>query len=157
MKVNIREAVEKDYPAILSLVKELAAFERSPNKVTNSLKQMKKEKQYFQSIVAENADGEIVGMAVYFFAYYTWVGKSLYLDDIYVKEHCRRKKIGTKLLKEVFKVAKKKNCKRVRWQVLNWNKPAIDFYKKYGATFSNKWNNCDFDENDILKFNISDN
>ncbi len=154
MEVKIREGVEKDYRAILSLVKELATFERSPDKVTNSVECMKEEKQYFQSIVAESTNGEIVGMAVFFFAYYTWVGKSLYVDDIYVKKSCRGKKIGTKLLKEVFKVAKKENCKRVRWQVLNWNKSAIDFYKKCGATIDDGWLNCDFDEKDIQEFDI---
>ena len=154
MKIKIRKAVESDYPAILALVKQLATFEKFPDKVTNTAKLMREEKDFFQGILAENEEKEIIGIAIYFFAYYTWVGKALYLDDIYVKETFRGNKIGTKLLKEIFKVAKKENCKRVRWQVLSWNKPAIDFYEKCGATIDNEWINCDFDENGIRKFKI---
>ena len=93
-------------------------------------------------------------MALYFFAYFTWMGKSLYLDDLYVKEAFRGNKIGTNLLKEIFEFAKKEKCKRVRWQVLNWNKPAIGLYTKCGANINNEWNNCDFDESAIENFKI---
>jgi len=154
MDVKIREGAEKDYPAVLSLIKELATFENAPEKVINTVERMKEEKQYFNVIVAEDTKKEIVGIAVYYFAYYTWVGKSLYLDDLCVKESCRGKKIGTRLLKEIFKVARKENCKRVRWQVLNWNKPAIDLYKKCGATLDGEWLNCDFDEKAIREFDV---
>ncbi|PVX49294.1 diamine N-acetyltransferase [Balneicella halophila] len=154
MKITIRKANEKDFFAILSLVKELATFEKALEKVTNSVEQMKNEKDFFQCYVAENDKNEIVGMALYFFAYYTWVGKSLYLDDLYVKESYRGKKIGTKLLKKIFKIAKKENCKRVRWQVLNWNKSAIEMYEKSGADIDDEWSNCDFDENGIKEFNL---
>jgi predicted N-acetyltransferase YhbS len=95
MKINIRKATEADFPAILGLIKELALFEKAPEKVTNTVEQMKEEQGLFRSIVAETKTGEIVGMALYFFAYYTWVGKSLYLDDLYVKETHRKLKIGT--------------------------------------------------------------
>jgi GNAT superfamily N-acetyltransferase len=104
--------------------------------------------------VAETEDNEIVGMAIYFFAYYTWVGKSLYLEDIYVKEKYRRFRIGTALLRKVFEVAREENCKRVRWQVLDWNKSAIEFYNKSGAEINNNWLNCTFDQEGILKFNL---
>jgi len=154
MDVKIRKGIEKDYPAVLSLIKELAKFENASEKVINTVEHMNEEKQYFNVIVAEDINKEIVGIAVYYFAYYTWVGKSLYLDDLCVKESCRGKKIGTKLLKEIFKVARKENCKRVRWQVLNWNKPAIDLYKKCGATLDGEWLNCDFDEKAIREFDV---
>jgi len=78
MNINIRIATEDDFPSILLLIKELAAFEKAPEKVTNSVEQMKKEKELFRCFVAETESKEIVGMALYFFAYYTWVGKSLY-------------------------------------------------------------------------------
>ncbi len=154
MKITIRKAIEKDFFAILSLIKELATFEKAPEKVTNTVEQMKKEKDFFQCFVAETEEKEIVGIALYFFAYYTWIGKSLYLDDLYVKESFREQKIGTRLLKKIFEIAKKENCKRVRWQVLNWNKSAIDMYKKCGADIDNEWINCDFDYQGIKEFKI---
>ena len=143
MNITIRKTEPKDYPAVLELIKELALFERAPEKVTNSVELMQEENQYFHSIVAEKEDGEIAGMAIYFFAYYTWVGKSLYLDDIVVKEKYRGNKIGTKLLDRVIEFGKQNNCKRIRWQVLDWNVDAIEFYKKYGATLDGEWINCD--------------
>jgi len=142
---NIRKASEKDFPSILSLIKELALFEKAPEKVTNTVEQMNDESNLFHCFVAETSENEIVGIALYFFAYYTWVGKSLYLDDIYIKESYRGQKIGTELLKKIFEVAKNENCKRVRWQVLNWNTPAIEMYKKCGAEIDDEWINCDFD------------
>ncbi len=152
MSITIRKADEKDFNAILALIKELAAFENAPEKVTNTAVQMEKEKDYFQCYVAETSEKEIVGMALYFFAYYTWVGKSLYLDDLYVKESYRGQEIGTKLLRKILEIAKKENCKRVRWQVLNWNKPAIDMYRKSGASIDDEWINCDVDARGILTF-----
>ncbi len=154
MKITIRKAIEKDFFEILSLIKELATFEKAPEKVTNTVEQMKKEKDFFQCFVAKTEEKEIVGIALYFFAYYTWIGKSLYLDDLYVKESFREQKIGTRLLKKIFEIAKKENCKRVRWQVLNWNKSAIDMYKKCGADIDNEWINCDFDYQGIKEFKI---
>jgi GNAT superfamily N-acetyltransferase len=154
MKYKIRKAKETDFNAIISLIKELAEFEKAPQKVTNSVEQMKQEKDLFECFVAENQEnGEIIAMALYFFAYYTWVGKSLYLDDLYVKKEYRGNKIGTTLLNKIFEVAKQENCKRVRWQVLNWNTKAIEMYEKAGAEISQEWSNCDFDENGILNFN----
>lgn len=143
MKIEIRTATKADYPIILDLIKELALFERSPEKVTNTVEQMIEEDEYFESLVACKEDGKIIGTALYFYAYFTWVGKSLYLDDLIVREKYRGNKIGTKLLEEVLKIAKENNCKRIRWQVLDWNKPAIDFYNSYGATLDGEWINCD--------------
>jgi len=154
MNSNIRKAKEEDFPAILSLIKMLAEFEKAPEKVTNSVEQMKQEKEHFQCFIAETDTGEIVGMALFYFVYYTWVGKSLYLDDIYVKESFRKQKIGTDLLRKVFEIARAENCKRVRWQVLNWNKPAIEMYKKCGAEIDDEWLNCSFDSAGIKNFRI---
>lgn len=154
MKVSIRKATESDFPAILSLIKELALFEKAPEKVTNSVKQMKDEQEFFQCFVAETKTKEIVGFALFNIAYYTWVGKSLYLDDLYVKESFRGQKIGSELLKNVFKIAKKEDCKRVRWQVLNWNSPAIEMYKKLNAIIDDEWINCDFDSKGIKNYLI---
>jgi GNAT superfamily N-acetyltransferase len=150
--ITVRNATEEDFPSIILLIKELAAFEKAPEKVTNSVELMKTEKELFQCFVAETESGEIVGMALYFFAYYTWVGKSLYLDDIYVKESYRKHKIGTALLRKIFEVACEKDCKRVRWQVLNWNQSAIQLYKKNGAEIDDEWLNCTFDADGIKNF-----
>lgn len=154
MNFNIRKALEADFPEIISLIKELAAFEKAPEKVTNTVEQMKREKEYFHCFVAETKTGEIIGIALYFFAYYTWVGKSLYLDDIYVKESFRKKKIGSALLRKIFEIAYAENCKRVRWQVLNWNEAAIQMYKKSGAEIDDEWLNCSFDSDGIKNFRI---
>ncbi len=154
MNIRIREATDADFAAILSLIKELALFEKAPEKVTNTVEQMHQEKNLFECYVAENDDNEIVGMALFFFAYYTWVGKSLYLDDIYIKEAYRKNKIGSRLLNKVFEVARAKGCKRVRWQVLDWNQPAIEMYRKAGAEIDDEWLNCSFDADGIKKFNI---
>ena len=154
MEFTIRSAAEEDFPAILSLIKELAEYERAPGKVTNSVEQMKEEKELFRCFVAETVDGDIVGMALYFLAYFTWVGKSLYLEDIYVKEPFRQHRIGSALLRKVFEVARAERCRRVRWQVLNWNEPAIAFYRKCGADLDGEWINCNFDEAGIARFNI---
>jgi GNAT superfamily N-acetyltransferase len=154
MEIAIRVATEKDFPQILGLIKELALFEKAPDKVTNTVELMVTEKEYFHSFVAETDTKEIIGMAIYFFAYYTWVGKSLYLEDIYVKESFRRHKVGSALLKKIFEVAKAENCKRVRWQVLNWNNTAIAMYSKSGAEINDEWLNCTFDEDGIRNFDI---
>ena len=154
MEITVRPATEDDFPAVLSLIKELAEFERATEKVTNSVEQMKQEQDLFRCFVAETGSGEIVGMALFFMAYYTWVGKSIYLDDIYVKRSLRQQKIGTALLNKVFEVAREEKCKRVRWQVLDWNEPAIAFYRKCGAEISDEWLNCSFDEAGIADFHI---
>lgn len=152
MNISIRHATDKDFPAILALVKELAAFEKAEHKVVNTVDQMKKEKDHFKCLVAITDLGTIVGIAIYFFAYYTWVGKSIYLDDLYVKEKYRKQKVGSKLVNAFFDVARREKCKRARWQTLNWNENAIGFYKKRGATIDDEWLNCDFDEVGIAKF-----
>jgi len=142
---KIRPATEADFEAILGLIKELALFEKAPEKVRNTVSQMKAEQDYFQAWVAEKYDGKIIGFALFYYVYYTWVGKSLYLDDLYVKEQYRGHKIGSTLLDKVISIGKMNNCKRIRWQVLDWNTPAIEFYKKLGANLDGEWINCDLE------------
>ena len=146
MSIIIRSAVETDFPAVLGLVKELAIFQQAPGKVTNSVAQMTRDKDLFNCLVAENEQKEMVGIATYFYAYYTWNGKSLYLDDLYVTPGYRGKKIGSMLLDILFETARANHCKRVRWQVSDWNEPAIAFYKRLGAFIDKEPYNCDFDE-----------
>jgi len=142
----ITNAVEKDFPDILQCIRELAEFEHAPEKVINSIEKMKKEQDFFKCFIAHDQEGNTLGIALYFFAYYTWVGKSLYLDDIYVKEQYRNSGIGKALLHKIFETAKTENCSRIRFQVLEWNLNAIEFYKKTGVTLDNEWINCDYDK-----------
>lgn len=151
-EIIIRKAEPKDFPEILRMIQDLAEFEKAPEQVINSVEKMNNEKDLFGCFLAVNENEEILGMALYFFSYFTWVGKSLYLDDLYVKPEYRCKGIGTKLLEEIFALAKKENCSRLRWQVLNWNTSAIKLYEKLGAKIDNEWSNCDFDYQQIQKF-----
>jgi len=143
MTVTIRKIDERDFLVLISLFKEFALFEKLPEKMTNSVEQMLREKEYFTGFVALNDADEIVGYATYFFGYYTWIGKSLYMDDLYVRPDFRGAGVGTKLISEVIAFAKAENCKKLRWQVSEWNQPAIDFYKSLGANVDAVESNCD--------------
>jgi diamine N-acetyltransferase len=143
MNVTIRKAREQDFPAILSLIKEFSVFQKTPGKVTITLEQMIKEKDLFQCLIAETGDNEIAGFASYFFTYYSWTGKGLYLDDLYIKDAFRKQSIGKKLLDAVIRLAKDEQCKKVRWLVSGWNKNAIEFYKKMGAVVDDTDLICD--------------
>ncbi len=152
---TIRPALEEDFANVLELCKALAVFQGTPEKVTVTLEEMIASQEYFGCFVAENEANEIVGIAVYSFMYHTWVGKSLYLDDLYVKEEYRGHKIGSQLLDALFDVARRENCKRVRWMVSHWNTLAIEFYQKCGAKiYKEEWV-CDFDREGIVRFNLS--
>lgn len=112
---------------------------------------MNKEKENIHFFLAEQ-DGEAVGMAVYYFAYYTWVGKSIHLDDLYVKQEHRSTGIGTQLLYKIFEVAKSESCNRLHWEVEEDNIYAQKFYTTLGTTISDKWFNCSFDKEGIDTF-----
>ena len=142
MELNIRKAREEDYSRILELIKEFASSENKPDRVTNSVELMMDEKDVHNFIVAE-ANGQIIAFASYFLCYYSWTGKSLYLDDMYVVPEYRSKKVGSEMMEKIIEYAKSENCKKVRWQVSNWNKKAIDFYKDFGADIGDIEINCD--------------
>jgi diamine N-acetyltransferase len=149
MNITIRKATPSDFASLFTLIHELAHFQGTPERVVNTVDQMKEEKDFFHCFVAETDEKEIVGMALYFFSYYTWVGKSIYLDDLYVKESFRGHKIGSRLLEKLFDVARKEKCKRVRWLVSEWNKPAIEFYKSIGSHIETDAWVCDVEGNSI--------
>ena len=140
--MHIRQATEADFPAIMALLNEFATFQKTPDRVSNTLEQMRADKDLFICFVAEDNKQQIVGYAICFFAYYSWSGKNLYLDDLYVKESARGYSIGTKLFYTVIEHAKATHCKKLRWQVSNWNTPAIAFYKKMGASIDDVELNC---------------
>ncbi len=143
MNVTIRKGDEWDFPFIFALMKEFSIFQKTPEKVTLTLEQLIAEKDIFQCLVAEASDNEIIGFASFFFTYYSWTGKGLYLDDLYVKEGFRNQSIGKKLLDAVIDFAKEERCKKVRWLVSGWNTNAIEFYKKMGAVVDNTDITCD--------------
>jgi GNAT superfamily N-acetyltransferase len=132
MTITIRKAVTADFPAVYALFQEFAVFQQTPEKLYITLEQLMEDEQYFQCLVAD-VDGRIVGFASFFFAYYSWTGKSVYLDDLYVKEDSRKYGIGKRLLNGVIDLAKTEKCKTVRWLVSRWNANAIEFYKSIGA------------------------
>jgi len=143
MLINIRKVVPSDFPSILALINEFAIFQKTPEKVSITLEQMEKEKDFFQCFVAETSDKVIVGFASFYFTYFSWTGKGLFLDDLYVTESYRKQNIGVQLLNAVIDLGKKEQCKKLRWQVSGWNKNAIGFYKKMGAVIDDTEINCD--------------
>lgn len=145
MNITIRPATENDFGAILELFKEFAHFEHLDDRMTNSVERMKVEKEYFNCFVAVDNQDVIVGYATYFFSYFTWTGKSLYMDDLYVKESHRGTGIGTLLINKVIEFAKMAGCHKLRWQVSDWNAPAIGFYKSLRAVIDAQERNCDLD------------
>ena len=154
MEINIRRAVKKDCPRLLELITELAVYEKAPDDVTVTLEHFTEsgfgKNPVWWTFVATSSpypfslegEGEIVGFALYYIRYSTWKGQAMYLEDIIVTESMRGKKIGRLLFDRLIEEAKEKKFNRIIWQVLDWNEPAINFYKKYKAEFDGGWLNC---------------
>ena len=144
LKAKIRKGTKSDLPAILSLIKELAEYEKALDKVLITLKELENDgfgpHPLYWVLVVE-IENQIVGIAFYYIRYSTWNGKSLYLEDFVIKDKFRRKGIGSMLFEETIKIAKEINVNCMDWQVLNWNTPAINFYKRYKADLKNDWIN----------------
>ena len=150
--MNIRLGEKKDLPRVLELVKELAAYEKAPHEVINTVALMEQDgfgsNAIFGMYVAENETG-IVGISLYYWRYSTWKGKRLYLEDIIVTEKERGSGIGKLLFDRTMQKALDENCSGMMWQVLEWNEPAINFYKKYGAKLDDEWTNCTLEADQI--------
>lgn len=148
MSLIIRRGTAQDVPAMMTLVRELALYEKAPEQVTNTEERMLKEgfgeNPVFGSFVAE-LDGEIIGISIYYYRYSTWKGKRLYLEDIVVTESKRGVGAGKLLFDRTVEEAKNTDCTGMMWQVLDWNEPAINFYKKNNARFDEGWINCHLD------------
>ncbi len=144
MDVLIRKGVKEDLPQVLSLIKELAAYEKALDEVKLSLFDLEKDgfgmRPAFEFLVAI-MDSELVGMSFYFTRYSTWKGRFLYLEDFVVKTSYRGQGIGGKLFEETIAVCAAEGYQGMCWQVLDWNAPAINFYKKYNANISSNWLN----------------
>lgn len=145
MNINLRQGLEKDLSEVLELIKELAVYEKMPGEIEVSVNEMRNwgfgKNKIFDFFVLEK-ENKIIGMAVYYYKYSTWKGKCLFLEDIIVTEKERNKGYGKLLFNEVVKVAKTEQVRRMEWQVLEWNAPAIEFYKKYQSGFDEEWLNC---------------
>lgn len=141
----IRQGKKEDLPAALELIKELAVYEKEPDAVTNTLAMMEADgygpKPIYDYIVAEE-NGKIVGLSMYYFRYSTWKGKKLHLEDLIVTQSKRGSGIGKLLFERTIEIAKETDCKAMMWQVLDWNEPAINFYKKYDPHFERGWIDC---------------
>jgi len=143
--IVIRKSVKEDCARILELIRELALFERAPEQVTVTLEHFVDSgfgaNPVWWALVAET-DGEVHGFALYYIRYSTWKGQRMYLEDFLVTEKMRGKGIGQLLFTELFKEAKARQLDGIVWQVLEWNEPAIKFYKKLNASFDAEWVNC---------------
>ncbi len=141
-QVHIRQGTATDLPAVHELVRELAIFERAEPEFVATLDDYHRDftDGVFEVIVAER-QGHIVGMALYYLTYSTWKGRMLYLEDFVVREAERRLGIGQQLFDAFIARARALDCRLAKWQVLDWNEPAIQFYQKNGAIIETDWHN----------------
>lgn len=145
MNISIRRAVKEDCSQLMLLVKELAEYEKAPHEVTVTMEHFTESgfgpAPVWWAFVAEE-QGKILGFALYYIRYSTWKGQAMYLEDIIVTEKARGKGIGRMLFDQLIVEAKEKKFNRIIWQVLEWNEPAINFYRKYNADFDAEWLNA---------------
>ena len=144
----IRKAEKDDCPRIMQLIKELALYEKAPNEVTVSLSHFEEsgfgKSPVWWGFVAE-VNGKIEAFALYYIRYSTWKGQRMYLEDIYVVPEMRRTGIGARLFEKLIEEGKHLKLNGMVWQVLEWNEPALNFYRKYNAKFDGEWINCSMD------------
>ncbi|HEY6489790.1 MAG: GNAT family N-acetyltransferase [Terracidiphilus sp.] len=155
MAITLREATPADVPQILAFIRALAVYEREPDAVTATEDNLLRDgfgPQPFYSCLIADSDGAAAGFALYFFNYSTWLGRpGLYLEDLFVLPEFRGHGIGKVLLQRVAAIAVEKDCRRLQWEVLDWNTPAIDFYRAMGAEFLDSWRNVRVSGDALLK------
>jgi GNAT superfamily N-acetyltransferase len=148
-KITIRDVRKEDCPRIMELIRELAVYEKAPEAVTVTLREFEDAGfgespvwKAFAAVYTENGHETIVGFALYYVRYSTWKGCRLYLEDLVVTEQFRGKGIGHMLFERLFQEVRDRQFKGMNWQVLEWNEPAIKFYKKYNAALDPDWWNA---------------
>ena len=146
MTTIVRKAVKEDCEAIMKLVNELAVYEKAPDEVTVTMEHFIEsgfgEKPVWEAFVAEES-GVVKGFALYYTRYSTWKGQRMYLEDLLVTENMRGQGVGKLLFEKLIEECKIKKYSGLVWQVLDWNEPAINFYKKFeGVKFDGEWVNC---------------
>ena len=153
MSIVIRKAVREDCVRLLALVKELAEYEKAPQEVTVTLGHFIESGfgalPVWWAFVAE-VDGRVEGFALYYIRYSTWKGQRMYLEDLLVTEKMRSRGLGKMLFDRLIEEAHQKKLNGIVWQVLEWNEPAISFYKKYKASFDSEWINCSLQLNETV-------
>ncbi|WP_281297594.1 GNAT family N-acetyltransferase [Flavobacterium limnophilum] len=153
--MNIRKGKPEDMEAVLGLIQELADFEKESNAVVVTVEDLVRDGfgslPLFDVFVAE-VELEIVGIALYYYRYSTWKGKTIHLEDLIVKEKMRGTGLGYALYSEVIKHGKKDKVRRIEWNVLDWNRPAVEFYEKSGARILDEWRVVQMDEAAINYF-----
>ncbi|WP_298151537.1 GNAT family N-acetyltransferase [Flavobacterium sp.] len=151
----IRKGLREDMPSVLELIKELAVFEKEPDAVVVTVADLERdgfgENPLFQTLVAEE-NGKIVGMALYYYRYSTWKGRTIHLEDLIVTESMRGSGMGFKLYAEIIAQGKRDGVRRIEWNVLDWNTPAIDFYEKSGARILPDWRVVNMNQEGIEAF-----
>lgn len=145
MKLATRKAMRSDCPFILELIKDLAHFEKAPEQVKVSVEQLEKdgfgEDPLYEAQIL-TVDNTPAGFFLYYYRYSTWKGRSLYLEDLYVKPEFRRLGLAKLAFSELSKIALDKDCGRMEWQVLDWNENAIKFYETFDCDLDGEWINC---------------
>ena len=153
--IKIRKGKKSDLKHVIKLIRELAEYENAIDKVKINIGELEKDgfsdTPLFSFIVAEIRN-QIIGMAFYYTNYSTWEGKCLFLEDLIVTKKHRSKGVGSMLFKSMIEIAKKNQANRMMWQILNWNTPAIEFYKKFNAQVSNEWLNGKLNKDQIERF-----
>lgn len=151
----VRRGKKEDLPQVFALIQELALYEKAPDEVTNTVQMMEKDgfgpsPVFGFFVVEKEGDGAIIGTAIYYYRYSTWKGKRLYLEDYIITASERGNGAGKLLFEAVLAKSLEEDCTGMMWQVLDWNEPAIKFYKKYGARFEEEWLNCDLQAEEIV-------
>lgn len=155
MSVHIRRGTAQDMPAVLELIRELAIFEKEPEAVVVTVEDLVRDgfgtHPLFHTFIAE-VDAQIIGMALYYYRYSTWKGKTIHLEDLIVTESMRGTGAGFALYQEIIKQGKQDQVRRIEWNVLDWNTPAIRFYENSGAAILEDWRVVQMTEQGIHEF-----
>lgn len=144
-KITIRTGRKEDLPGVLELIRELAEYERAPHEVENTLELMEEDgfgKNPIYGFLVAEEDRRIIGLSLYYFRYSTWKGRMLYLEDLIVTQSHRKQGVGKKLFDATIGEAQRTGSRGMIWQVLEWNEPAFEFYRKYNPVIDPQWVTC---------------